>query len=60
MGDDNNTNTNKKPSLLYIPYRGFIAGLLHLHNPINRVDCTHFCHTPYPWLPIWHHLKHGR
>jgi hypothetical protein len=54
--DDNN---NTKPSLLYIPYRAFTSGLVHLHNPDNPEDCTHFCHTPYLWLPIWHHLKNG-
>jgi hypothetical protein len=48
-----------KPPLLYIPYRKYTSGLVHLHNPNNPEDCTHFCHTPYLWMPIWHHLNRG-
>lgn len=51
--------------LLVLPYREFTAGLHSLHNPIKMEkkthfqDCTHFCHTPFLWVPIWNGLRLG-
>jgi hypothetical protein len=59
------TNWNSTDTILFIPYRNFTLGLLHLHNTDNLVgkdrgqDCSHFCHTPYVWQPIWYHLQLG-
>lgn len=50
-------------NLLFIPFRDFTSGLHDLHNPtaINGglQDCTHYCHTPYLWMPIWNGLRLG-
>lgn len=54
---------NGTDSLLFIPYREFTNGLIHLHDSADvskdKQDCTHFCHTPFVWLPIWRHLRIG-
>jgi hypothetical protein len=52
---------NDTESLLFIPYREFTSGLVHLHDPeqVQDGDCTHFCHTPFVWRPIWYHLAIG-
>jgi hypothetical protein len=53
---------NSTDSILFIPYREFTKGLFHLHNAqqVNgKQDCSHYCHTPYVWMPIWWHLKRG-
>jgi hypothetical protein len=55
---------NSTDSILFIPYREFTNGLYHLHNADHiavdkKQDCSHYCHTPYVWMPIWWHLKRG-
>jgi hypothetical protein len=57
----NFTTWNSTDSILFIPYREFTNGLFHLHNDkvVNKLDCTHYCHTPYVWMPVWWHLKRG-
>lgn len=44
--------------VLLLEYRNFTSGLHHLHNPGTQ-DCTHFCSTPFLWMPIWHGLRLG-
>ena len=54
---------NGTDSMLFIPYREFTSGLIHLHDSADvskeKQDCTHFCNTPFVWLPIWRHLRIG-
>jgi hypothetical protein len=39
--------------LVILPYYHFTSEMHQLHPG----ECTHFCHTPYVWLPIWRTLR---
>jgi hypothetical protein len=39
--------------LIFLPYREFTFPLHYLHPD----ECTHFCHDPNLWLPIWRSLR---
>jgi hypothetical protein len=39
--------------LVFFPYRDYTVPLYYLHPD----ECTHFCHTPFVWLPIWRSLR---
>ncbi|GKY99647.1 hypothetical protein MPSEU_000918700 [Mayamaea pseudoterrestris] len=41
--------------LVMLPFRQFTKTLWELHPGFP--DCTHFCTTPYVWLPIWRSLR---
>lgn len=49
FGDDGD-NRNE---LIVLPFRNYTAPLHYLHPG----ECTHYCHTPYLWLPIWQALR---
>jgi hypothetical protein len=39
--------------LVILPYNRFTSEMHQLHPN----ECTHFCHTPNVWLPIWRTLR---
>lgn len=39
--------------LVILPYYRFTSELHRVHPG----ECTHFCHTPYVWIPIWRTLR---
>jgi hypothetical protein len=39
--------------LVILPYYRFTSEMHRLHPH----ECTHFCNTPYVWLPIWRTLR---
>lgn len=39
--------------LVLLPFRGYTVPLHYFHPG----ECTHYCHTPYLWLPIWRALR---
>jgi len=41
--------------LIMLPFRDYTRHLHDLHP--SRGDCTHYCHTPYLWLPVWRSLR---
>jgi len=41
--------------LWVIPFYNFTAPHFEMHS--GRIDCTHICHTPYFWYPIWHGIR---
>jgi len=41
--------------LVFLPYREYTAPLHYMHAE----DCSHYCSTPYIWLPIWRSLRFG-
>eukprot|EP00978_Attheya_sp_CCMP212_P012489 scaffold31161_cov56-Attheya_sp.AAC.5 len=43
--------------LIVLPYREYTRPLHYMHS--SNLDCTHYCSTPYVWLPIWRSLRVG-
>lgn len=46
-------------SIGQIRFASVTEQLWNMHNDdvsIGAVDCTHFCHFPQMWLPIWDQL----
>jgi hypothetical protein len=41
--------------LVFLPFRLYTMPLWNVHA--GSPDCTHFCSTPYLWLPIWRTLR---
>ncbi len=39
--------------LIFVPFREYTVPLDYLHPG----ECTHYCHTPYLWLPLWRNLR---
>lgn len=39
--------------LVFLPFRDYTVPIYYLHPS----ECTHFCHTPYLWLPMWRNLR---
>jgi hypothetical protein len=39
--------------LVFLPYRQYTGNLFDLHPG----ECTHYCSTPYIWLPVWRTLR---
>ena len=48
-------STPGKQELVMIPFRSFTSSLWEMHPAFP--DCTHFCSTPFLWLPIWRSLR---
>jgi len=46
-------NSKNTTELIWIPFRNFSGQLHDLH--LN--ECTHFCHTPFLWYPLWRSLR---
>jgi hypothetical protein len=44
-----------KNELVFLPYREYTAPLHYMHT----TDCSHYCSTPYIWMPIWRGLRLG-
>jgi hypothetical protein len=49
------------PEMVILPFFNFTVPHYDLH-PIEagkegQPDCTHFCSTPYLWLPVWRSLR---
>ena len=39
--------------LVFLPFREYTLPLHYLHP----TECSHYCHTPFLWLPIWRNLR---
>lgn len=39
--------------MIVLPFREYTSELHYLHDS----ECTHYCTTPYLWLPIWRSLR---
>lgn len=52
-GVASSSSHKKNPHLHYIPFRDF-TGQFH---DIHPQECTHYCSTPYLWLPYWRTLR---
>jgi len=39
--------------IVFLPFRDYTVPLHYLHPN----ECTHYCHTPYLWLPLWRSLR---
>lgn len=39
--------------LIFLPFREYTIPLHYLHPE----ECTHYCHTPYLWLPLWRNIR---
>lgn len=46
---------DKDKELIIIPFRQYTIPMHNLHP--STTDCTHYCHTPYLWLPLWRSLR---
>ena len=44
-----------KQEIVMAPFRDFTSSLWEMHPPFP--DCTHFCSTPFLWLPIWRSIR---
>jgi hypothetical protein len=44
---------SRADELVILPYYRFTSELHRVHPG----ECTHFCHTPYVWIPIWRTLR---
>jgi hypothetical protein len=42
-----------EPELVVLPFRDYTVPLHYLHPG----ECTHYCHSPHMWLPIWRALR---
>lgn len=56
-----NIMTPAPPEMVVLPFFNFTVPHHDLH-PIEagrngEPDCTHFCSTPYLWLPVWRSLR---
>ena len=49
----NTLSTHRDHHLYMIPFYNFTSKLFQLHPK----ECTHYCHTPFLWLPIWRHIR---
>jgi hypothetical protein len=43
----------ERHELVFLPYRNYTVPLHYFHP----TECTHYCHTPFVWLPIWRSLR---
>ena len=43
----------REDELVILPFREYTNELHYLHPG----ECTHFCSSPYVWLPLWHSLR---
>jgi len=43
----------EKNDLVFLPFRDYTVPIDYLHPG----ECTHFCYTPYLWLPMWRNLR---
>lgn len=59
MVDTSDSGQMKKQAheseLNVIPFRQHTIGFHELHP--DRKDCTHFCSTPFLWVPVWRGLR---
>jgi hypothetical protein len=49
------TSPLEADDLVVLPFRAY-SSMAHGLHP-ERADCTHFCHTPFFWLPLWRTLR---
>jgi hypothetical protein len=47
------SNEKNQPELVFLPFRDYTVPLHYLHPG----ECTHYCHSPHVWLPIWRTLR---
>ena len=50
----NYVKQNNQDELVILPFYNFTEQLFFLHL---GDECTHYCSTPYLWLPLWRHLR---
>ncbi|KAL3943202.1 MAG: hypothetical protein SGBAC_002732 [Bacillariaceae sp.] len=43
----------ERNEIVFLPFRDYTVPLHYLHPN----ECTHYCHTPYLWLPLWRSLR---
>lgn len=43
----------ERDELVFLPFRNYTVPLHWLHPG----ECTHYCHSPYLWLPLWRNLR---
>jgi len=56
LGTTNNADDPPR-EIVWLPFLNFTTELYFLH-PISRgKDCTHFCQTPFVWMPLWRSLR---
>lgn len=48
-------NKSLNPEVVILPFRDFTRHMHDFHPVLE--DCTHYCHTPFMWLPIWRSLR---
>jgi hypothetical protein len=58
---ENDRSNGPVPEMAILPFFNFTVPHHDLH-PIEagkegQPDCTHFCSTPYLWLPVWRSLR---
>jgi hypothetical protein len=46
---------NDSRELVIIPFRQYTIPMHNLHPSAG--DCSHYCSTPYLWLPLWRSLR---
>ena len=46
-------SSHRDGELIFLPYHDYTKALHYLHPG----ECTHYCSTPYLWLPIWRSLR---
>jgi hypothetical protein len=49
----NNNNNSNNSEVVVLPYRDYTFPLHDVHPH----ECTHYCHDPHVWLPIWRWLR---
>ncbi len=48
---------NKKVDLFILPFADFSSKLYDVHSTTG--DCSHFCHNPFVWAPLWRSIRLG-
>ena len=52
--DSTNKNNDSSMELVWLPFRNYSG---HFHDLHPSHECTHYCHTPYLWYPLWRSLR---
>jgi hypothetical protein len=56
---------SKNSTLFTIPFLNYTRRLGHIHkrkmnnNTEEYLDCTHFCTSPFLWMPLWRSIRLG-
>ncbi|CAB9524637.1 expressed unknown protein [Seminavis robusta] len=53
----NATSLHPRKELLVLPYYNFTAPHYDQHPPEKEADCTHYCPSPFLFLPLWRSLR---